>query len=267
MSLISPVHPCGTMSVRAAACCSKFGISLAYFVVKMRQSAGQCSTACGLGSRVFDQPQIIFLAEREFLERTHFCCGRKWGARNVVAECLFQVMAGRICSRKARHMNSAKRLRSLSVTLFSVVLICLGTANLATSSQASQYSDGRPEAKLRIEAHDRGVVLKHGDGPDQCDILGARDIWVYEAKGTYYMHYDGAGPKGWLACLATSKDLVRWEKKGPVLDFGAKGEMDSASASYGVTHFDGKAWHMFYLGTPNTSPAPDLIPSDRKSVV
>jgi predicted GH43/DUF377 family glycosyl hydrolase len=126
---------------------------------------------------------------------------------------------------------------------------------------ASQYADGRPEAKLRMDAKDQGVVLKHGDGPGQCDARGARDVWVYEAGGTYYMHYDGAGPKGWLACLATSKDLVHWEKKGPVLDFGSKEEMDSASASYGVTYFDGKTWHMFYLGTPHTSPAPDLVPS------
>jgi hypothetical protein len=75
------------------------------------------------------------------------------------------------------------------------------------------------------------------------------------------MHYDGAGKKGWLCCLATSQDLYHWTSKGPVLDFGRKGEEDAASASYGVTYFDGSVWHMFYLGTPNTSPAPDLIPA------
>jgi len=123
------------------------------------------------------------------------------------------------------------------------------------------YPDGRPPAQFRLDAVDEGVVLKHGDGPGQCDYLGARDIWVFESGGTYYMHYDGAGPKGWLACLAVSKDLKHWEKKGPVLDFGKPNEEDSASASYGVTYFDGKTWHMFYLGTPHTSPAPDLIPS------
>ncbi len=131
----------------------------------------------------------------------------------------------------------------------------------ATGHAQTTYTDGRPVATLRMQAKDRGVVLKHGDGPGQCDQLGARDVWVYEADATYYLHYDGAGPKGWLACLATSKDLEHWEKKGPILDFGAKGEMDSASASYGVTYFDGGVWHMFYLGTPNASPAPDLVPS------
>ncbi len=139
-------------------------------------------------------------------------------------------------------------------------LVIIAVLAAATSLQAD-YPDGRPAATLRLEAKDQGMVMKHGDGPRECDKLGARDIWVFEADGTYYMHYDGAGPKGWLACLAISADLVHWTKKGPVLDFGQPGEEDSASASYGTTYFDGKTWHMFYLGTPHTSPAPDLIPA------
>jgi len=124
-----------------------------------------------------------------------------------------------------------------------------------------QYSDNRPEATLRMDAKDQGVVLRYGDGPGKCDMLGARDVWVFEDGGTYYMHYDGAGPKGWLNCLAVSKDMLTWEKKGPILDFGRPGEDDSAGACYGVTYKDGNQWHMFYLGTPNTSPPPDLVPS------
>jgi predicted GH43/DUF377 family glycosyl hydrolase len=143
--------------------------------------------------------------------------------------------------------------------------ICLAVALLLAavpgSAQKTKYPDGRPSAKLRMDATDQGVVLKHGDGPGQCDLLGARDLWVFQDHGTYYMHYDGAGPKGWLACLATSPDLVHWTKHGPVLDLGRPGEADSASASYGTTYFDGKTWLMFYLGTPNTSPAPDRIPA------
>jgi predicted GH43/DUF377 family glycosyl hydrolase len=138
-----------------------------------------------------------------------------------------------------------------------MIIILLATTTLLQGG----YPDGRPEATLPLEASDEGVVLKHGDGPGQCDIHGARDVWVYESGGTYYMHYDGAGMKGWLACLATSIDLIHWKKKGPVLDFGKPGEEDSASASYGVTYFEGKTWHMFYLGTPHASPAPDFIPS------
>jgi predicted GH43/DUF377 family glycosyl hydrolase len=123
------------------------------------------------------------------------------------------------------------------------------------------YPDGRPEATLRLDAQDYGVVLKHGDGPGACDYLGARDVWVYEFEGRYYMHYDGAGPKGWLSCLAVSDDLINWQKKGPVLDFGEPDADDSASASYGTTYFDGQTWHMFYLGTPNVTPAPNFIPA------
>lgn len=126
---------------------------------------------------------------------------------------------------------------------------------------AQKYSDGRPEATLRMDVKDHGIVLKYGNGPDDCDILGARDVWVFDDKGTYYMHYDAAGPKGWLCSLALSNDLISWEKKGPILDFGKTGEDDSRSASYGVTYKEGDDWHMFYLGTPNVSPAPDFVPA------
>ena len=67
---------------------------------------------------------------------------------------------------------------------------------------SQSYSDNRPVATMRMDAKDTGVILRYGNGPDSSDILGARDIWVFEAGGTYYMHYDGAGTKGWLCCLA-----------------------------------------------------------------
>jgi predicted GH43/DUF377 family glycosyl hydrolase len=135
-----------------------------------------------------------------------------------------------------------------------------GSAVLPITTETA-YEDGRPTAHYRLSAVDQGVVLKHGDGPGQCDYLGARDVWVWRYRGCYYMHYDGAGLKGWLACLATSTDLVHWVKKGPVLDVGLPGSEDSASASYGTTYFDGSRWHMFYLGTPNATPSPNFIPS------
>ena len=75
----------------------------------------------------------------------------------------------------------------------------LATLLIVTSTvlaEPPKYRDGRPAATLRMNAKDHGVVLRHGDGPDKCDILGARDVWVFEADGTYYMHYDAAGPKG-----------------------------------------------------------------------
>ena len=144
------------------------------------------------------------------------------------------------------------------------IVALLGMLVLVHSALADDqllYPDGQPAiARHRLEAKDHGRVLRHGDGPSQCDIRGARDIFVYESGGTYYMTYDGTGPKGWLTCLATSADLIHWTKKGAVLDFGKPGEIDSASASYGVTYFDGDVWHMFYLGTPYVTPAPDFLP-------
>ena len=130
------------------------------------------------------------------------------------------------------------------------------------SVKPQNYSDSRPVAKVRMNAKDTGIVMRYGDGPDSCDIIGARDVWVFKANdSTFCMHYDAAGPKGWLASLAISKDLIHWEKKGPVLQLGNQNGPDSKSASYGTTYYDGKKWHMFYLGTPNVTPAPDLIPS------
>lgn len=123
------------------------------------------------------------------------------------------------------------------------------------------YPDERPVATRRMPAQDHGIVLAYGDAPDKCDIYGARDPWVYESEGVYYLHYDAAGDLGWLCALATSKVGIDWTKQGAVLQLGEPGTEDSRSSSYGTTYFDGSQWHMFYLGTPNTSPAPDRIPA------
>ena len=143
---------------------------------------------------------------------------------------------------------------------FLLTLILAGTAGSAFGSPTATYVDGRPQASLRLAATDQGVVLRHSGGPGDCDRLGAREAIVFEDKGIYYLHYDGAGPRGWLACLATSHDLVHWEKRGPILDFGQPGSPDSASASSPWVFKDGEWWHMFYLGTPHVSPAPNYIP-------
>ncbi len=123
------------------------------------------------------------------------------------------------------------------------------------------YPDGRARAVLRLDAHDQGVVLAYGDGPDGCDKLGAREAILFESAGTYYLHYDGAGPRGWLACLATSTDLNHWTKRGPILELGLEGEPDSACACAPWVYFDGQAWHMFYVATNLATPAPDFVPA------
>ena len=121
------------------------------------------------------------------------------------------------------------------------------------------YPDNRPVASLRLPARDAGVVLRHGDHPNQSDGSGAREALVYERRGVYYLHYDGAGPSGWQTCLATSRDLIHWEKRDVVLPLGATGFRDAAGACSPWVIREGGWWHMFYLGTPNASPAPHFV--------
>jgi hypothetical protein len=133
--------------------------------------------------------------------------------------------------------------------------------HLTEDPHPHRYPDARPAAHWRLEAVDSGRVFLHGSGPGGCDALGARDAFIWKSRWTYYMHYDGAGEKGWLTCLATSRDLIHWKAHGPALALGDQGREDAGSASYGVTFHGHKRWHMFYLGTPNTSPPPDRVPS------
>ena len=64
------------------------------------------------------------------------------------------------------------------------------------------------------------MFLEYGKGPNQCDTMNAREAMINYVDGTYYLYYDGAGAKGWVSCLAVSKDLKTWERKGPLLEFG-----------------------------------------------
>jgi predicted GH43/DUF377 family glycosyl hydrolase len=128
-------------------------------------------------------------------------------------------------------------------------------------AQKNVYADGRPSASKRIACQDEGIVLKYGDGPDSCDTYGAREAVVNKVGDHYYLFYDGAGSDGWKSCLAVSTDLRSWTKRGAILSLGAPDKNDSKSASspWVIKAKDG--WHMFYLGTPHTSPAPYRIPS------
>ena len=145
--------------------------------------------------------------------------------------------------------------------MFSALRPLTAQSNASASLAAKEYPDGRPSAKLRLPAADSGPIIRHGKGPARCDYLGAREAICFRAGDLYYLHYDGAGPTGWRACLATSRDLQRWDLKGPVLDLGAPGEDDAGTATSPWTVFDGKRWHMFYVGCRTTTPPPDRIPA------
>jgi hypothetical protein len=122
---------------------------------------------------------------------------------------------------------------------------------------------------------DEGIILKNGGltgaqpCPNDCDIYGARDTFVWyestDAQYPYKMTYDGSGPTAWLACLAVSNDptLRTWIKKGTLLTLGSPGEVDSASASYLTTYYDtsySQPWIGYYLATNQTSPPPGRVP-------
>jgi len=122
-----------------------------------------------------------------------------------------------------------------------------------------KYSDGRPETTRRMDALDQGIILRHGDGPDGCDLLGAREALIFEEDGVYHLFYDGAAPTAWRVCLATSRDLLHWQKHGPMLDLGAPGELDAAAACSPWVYREGDVWHMFYIGMFNArSGVPDF---------
>lgn len=142
-----------------------------------------------------------------------------------------------------------------------ILSVCICLACLHSQAQPTKYIDNRPTATLRVQCTDEGVVMRHGDGPDSCDTYGAREAIVNKEGDRYYLFYDGAGKDGWRACLAESTNLRTWVKKGPILPLGAAGTNDSKSASAPWVIKSSGVWHMFYLGTPNTSPAPDRIPA------
>ena len=109
-------------------------------------------------------------------------------------------------------------MRTFFLRSFLLAVLC--TVNWAHVQAGEIYPDERPNATLRLEDKDHDIVLYHGDGPNQCGLYGAREALIFVENGVYHLFYDGAGPKGWLACLATSTDILNWDKKGPILDFG-----------------------------------------------
>jgi predicted GH43/DUF377 family glycosyl hydrolase len=144
--------------------------------------------------------------------------------------------------------------------MYRIIFIALFFCCTSATAQTAGYIDKRPQASLRMNSRDEGIVLRYGDGPDSCDVLGAREAIVNMENGVYYLFYDGAGKDGWRACIAESKDLKTWVKKGAILDLGDAEKSDSKSAASPWVIKEKNEWHMFYLGTPNTSPAPDRIP-------
>jgi predicted GH43/DUF377 family glycosyl hydrolase len=96
---------------------------------------------------------------------------------------------------------------------------------------------------------------------------GVEDPRLVKIEGTYYLTYTGYNTKDAQLCLATSKDLVHWDRKGVILP-AYKGRWNVGWTKAGAIvpdRIDGKYW-MYYLGTAadktdqmGVASSPDLI--------
>ena len=97
----------------------------------------------------------------------------------VAAHRLWTLLKGELATVVKRTITMRNTLAlAVAVAVFGI---------LDSASASAKYSDGRPEATLRMEARDQGVVLKHGDGPRQCDMLGACEALIFKEHGTYHL--------------------------------------------------------------------------------
>ncbi|HKW16697.1 MAG TPA: glycoside hydrolase family 130 protein [Terriglobales bacterium] len=79
---------------------------------------------------------------------------------------------------------------------------------------------------------------------------GVEDPRLVKFEGTYYLTYTGYNKKDAQLCLATSTDLVHWERKGVILP-AYKGNWNvrwTKSGAIVPRKMDGKYW-MYFLGT------------------
>jgi len=113
-----------------------------------------------------------------------------------------------------------------------------GTSRLgyAESSDGTHFTR-RPEPVLSPEA----VYEKDG---------GVEDPRLQKFGGTYYLTYTGYNKKDAQLCLATSRDLIHWDRKGVLLP-PYKGNWNKGWTKSGAIvpeKINGKYW-MYWLGT------------------
>ncbi len=113
-----------------------------------------------------------------------------------------------------------------------------GTSRLGFAvSKDGMHFTRRAEPVLSPEAD----YEKHG---------GVEDPRLVEFDGTYYLTYTGYNKKDAQLCLATSKDLIHWNRKGVIIPAN-KGNWNvkwTKSGAIVPEKIDGKYW-MYFLGT------------------
>jgi predicted GH43/DUF377 family glycosyl hydrolase len=79
---------------------------------------------------------------------------------------------------------------------------------------------------------------------------GVEDPRIVEIGGTFYLTYTGYNKKDAQLCLATSRDLVHWDRKGVILPaYAGKWNVRwTKSGAIVPEKIDGKFW-MYWLGT------------------
>jgi predicted GH43/DUF377 family glycosyl hydrolase len=79
---------------------------------------------------------------------------------------------------------------------------------------------------------------------------GVEDPRLLQVDGTYYLTYTGYDRHAAQLCLATSKDLIHWDRKGVILP-AYKGTWNEQWTKSGaiVPNKIGNKWWMYYLGT------------------
>lgn len=83
---------------------------------------------------------------------------------------------------------------------------------------------------------------------------GVEDPRLREIAGTYYLTYTGYNQHDAQLCLATSKDLIHWDRRGVILPAykGTWNEQWTKSGTIVPQKIAGK-WWMYYLGTRKDS--------------
>ena len=79
---------------------------------------------------------------------------------------------------------------------------------------------------------------------------GVEDPRLVKLHGTYYLTYTGYNTRDAQLCLATSRDLIHWDRKGVILP-AYKGNWNTGWTKSGAIvpeKVDGKYW-MYFLGT------------------
>jgi len=79
---------------------------------------------------------------------------------------------------------------------------------------------------------------------------GVEDPRLVKLHGTYYLTYTGYNTRDAQLCLATSRDLIHWDRKGVILP-AYKGNWNTGWTKSGAIvpdKIDGKYW-MYFLGT------------------